>query len=107
MLIDGVQSGLVMLMGRASYKVKGGKLIKVQLIEREGVIEDVRIMGDFFLHPEEVIEEVESSLIGQPLDEGVLAELIESLLRERDATLLGATPKDLAKCIVMAGGRNG
>jgi len=89
-------------MGRAAYKVEGGKLIKVQLEERDGRIEKVRIMGDFFLHPEDLIEEIERNLVGKALEEGVLASSIEALIEERGATLLGASPRDIARCIIMA-----
>ena len=45
-------------MGKAKYKVKGGKLIKVQLAKKEDRIEGIKITGDFFLHPEELIEQL-------------------------------------------------
>lgn len=94
-------------MGKATYKVQGGKLIKVQLTERNGRIEGIRITGDFFLHPEEFIEDVEEMLLDQPLEESVLADSIRNLMEEKGATLLGALPGDLAKCILMAGGKGG
>jgi lipoate-protein ligase A len=94
-------------MERATYKVEGGKLIKVQLREKEGKIQEIKITGDFFLHPEELIEKLEKALIGKPLKERDLTESIRSLIQEEEATLLGATPEDFAKCILMAGGKNG
>ncbi len=94
-------------MERATYKVESGKLIKVQLREREGKIQEIRITGDFFLHPEELIEELEKALIGKPLKELDLAESIRSFIQKKEATLLGAAPEDFAKCILMAGGKTG
>jgi len=93
--------------GKATYKVEGGKLIKIQLRERGDKIQEIKITGDFFLHPEELIEELEKALVGKPLKEQDLAESIRSLMRERGATLLGASPEDFAKCILMAGGEGG
>jgi len=93
--------------GKATYKVKGGKLIKIQLRERADKIQEIKITGDFFLHPEELIEELEEALVGKPLKEQDLAESIRRLMQERGATLLGASPEDLAKCILMAGGEGG
>ena len=58
--------------------------------------------GDFFLHPEALIEELEETLMGQPLDEANLAAFIESFLSKRNATMLGVSPAHFAKCIVMA-----
>ncbi|HIE14754.1 TPA: hypothetical protein EYP70_05720 [Candidatus Bathyarchaeota archaeon] len=89
-------------MGKSTYKVKGGKLVKVQLKEREGKIMEVIITGDFFLHPEEIIEDLERSLIGRSLEEESITEHIDKFLKDRGALLLGASPKDLAKCIILA-----
>jgi len=47
---------------RAEYKVKGGKLIKVALEVEGDVIKSAKICGDFFLYPEDAIEEIERSL---------------------------------------------
>jgi len=93
--------------GKATYKVEGGKLIKIQLRERADKIQEIKITGDFFLHPEELIEELEERLVGKPLKEQDLVESIRSLMQERGATLLGASPEDFAKCILMAGGEDG
>ena len=89
-------------MGKAEYKVKGGKLIKVQLTKKEGKIEKIKITGDFFLHPEELIEELEEALVGQLLNESSLTEFIRALIEKREATVLGISPEDVAKCIMKA-----
>ncbi|MCW4026171.1 MAG: hypothetical protein NWE76_01645 [Candidatus Bathyarchaeota archaeon] len=90
-------------MGRAKYKVQGGKLIKVQLEKSGNAIRKIKIMGDFFLHPEELIEELERTLEGRPLDEADLIKHIKTLVEKNEATLLGASPEDFARCIVLAG----
>jgi len=87
--------------------VEGGKLIKVQLLSKFNAISNIKITGDFFLHPEELIEDLEKMLVGKPLDEKHLAHLIKSLIKEKKATLLGAAPEDFAKCIIIAGGMDG
>lgn len=94
-------------MGRAEYKVQGGKLIKVQLALQDGKISRIKITGDFFLHPEDVIEEIEEALKGHVLDEEELSRLIEKVLEDRGAVSLGAGPRDFAKCIMLAGEGNG
>lgn len=91
-------------MGKAAYKVEGGKMIKVDLTHRHGKIEKIRIMGDFFLHPEELIEELEETLIGSYLEEERLGKSIKAFFQKKRATLLGAASEDFAKCIIMAGG---
>lgn len=86
----------------ANYKVPGGKLIKVKLKVSSEKIEQVRILGDFFLHPEETILAIEDSLLGSIEDEKALTETIERSLSESEATLIGATASDFSKVIMMA-----
>ncbi len=94
-------------MGKAEYKVEGGKLIKVQLLKKGDKIEKIKITGDFFLHPEELIEELEEAITGHLLNESDLATLVKTLVEKKDATLLGASPEDFVKCIMMAGEKDG
>lgn len=94
-------------MGRAEYKVEGGKLVKAQVVTEKNKIQKVKITGDFFIYPEEFLEELEDTLVGSMLDESGLTKLIEDVAEKRNATLLGVSPKDFAKCIVMAGKSNG
>jgi len=94
-------------MGRAEYKVSGGKLIKVQLAEKDNRIQKIKITGDFFLHPEELIDELEEALTQCLLNESGLTEHIRIFMEKREATLLGASPEDFARCIVMAGEKDG
>ena len=90
-------------MGKAEYKVEGGKLVKVQLKKRGDTIGEIKIAGDFFLHPEELIEEMERRLEGRLLDEVDLAECIKAVVEENEAVMLGASAEDFARCIMMAG----
>ena len=94
-------------MGRAEYKVKGGKLIKVQLTKKGDEIRKIKITGDFFLHPEELIEELEEALTGSLLNESDLTQRIKAFIEKKEATLLGASPEDFAKCVIMAGEKDG
>jgi lipoate-protein ligase A len=93
-------------LGKAQYKVEGGKLIKVQLKLEDEKIKEAKITGDFFLHPEELIDELEKKLEGSELNENVLADHIKAFIKRNKAVLLGVTPEDFAKCIVMAGAKN-
>lgn len=89
-------------MGKATYKVEGGKMIKVELTPQGGRVKRIKITGDFFLHPEELIEEIENMLVGSTLEEETISSTIEEFMEKRGAVLLGATPSDLARCILMA-----
>jgi len=93
-------------LGRAEYKVKGGKLIRVQLTAKDKKIKKIKITGDFFLHPEEVIEDIERTLEGCILDERNLSSLIKEIMKSKQAVSLGVSPEDFARCIMMAGEKN-
>lgn len=84
------------------YKVPGGKMLKVRLQAEGSTITDVKIMGDFFLHPESAILEIERALTGVELIEAVLISVVERLLSTNNAILIGAEAKDIAKVVLMA-----
>ena len=86
----------------ASYKIPGGKLVKVKLSIASGKIDQVRILGDFFLHPEETIRTIEDSLIGFQEDKNSIEKAITQVLKDSDATLIGATAADFSNTIMMA-----
>lgn len=92
---------------RAEHKVEGGKLVKIQLDKKEGKISMIKIMGDFFMHPEELIDSLEKSLIGCALNESEIAEAIKNFIKINNVTLLGVSPEDFAKCIMKAGASGG
>ena len=58
----------------------------------------MKILGDFFLHPEETLRKVEDSLVGFTADEELIEKAIDQALT--DATLIGATAADIAKIIM-------
>jgi lipoate-protein ligase A len=78
---------------RGEYKVPGGKLVVVDLEESAGRLADVRVSGDFFLEPDEALEDINAALTGLPVGAtvGQLADAIESGLDE-DVALIGFSP---------------
>ncbi len=78
--------------------VKAGKLVKV-LVSFDGErIERIRITGDFFLYPEESIEELESSLVGAKLED--VREIAEDVLKDKEA--VGIDAESLSKAVMLA-----
>ena len=92
----------MILLNESSYKIPGGKLVKIKLETSSGMISDVKILGDFFLHPEETIQRIEELLLGSTADETSIENKVAQALTESDATLIGATAADIAKTIMMA-----
>ena len=87
--------------GKSIYKAPNGKLVKIELKAGE-TIQEVKIMGDFFMHPEEAVEIIEKGLKGMRLDEQKLKERAEEIIEKNSIQVFGFKPEDLAKAIMMA-----
>lgn len=85
---------------RATKKITGGKLVKVK-IDADSQINAINITGDFFLHPEESITEIENSLKGMPLEASApeFSNKIQETLTARKAAFIGVSPQDIAETI--------
>jgi lipoate---protein ligase len=66
---------------------KSKKLIRV-LLEYDDytkIINSITIAGDFFLHPEESLDELEANLIGTKLEKDIVKQKIEKCLNHSEA----------------------
>ncbi len=70
----------------ATTTTKLGKIVKIELAYKQEsqLIYSIRITGDFFVHPEEVIEELEQGLCGVKLEKGDLKNKIQSVLQNSE-----------------------
>ncbi len=84
----------------ASQKVKEGKLVKVE-VECDGFIKKIKITGDFFLHPEDVLETIEKSILGlgKDADTEAIASRIHEIVGANDVQMIGVSPESLAQVI--------
>ncbi len=71
------------MLSSGTYKAK--KLLRLSLEHEEGRIKEIQITGDFFLYPEESIEELEESLQGKRLEKSELSKTICEFLVSRKA----------------------
>ncbi len=80
---------------RGKAIVKSGKLIRVDAIFRDGKIEKIKITGDFFLHPEDKIEELENSLEGREITQ------VKNIAQEvlKDAEYVGISAETIADAV--------
>lgn len=76
------------------YKVPGGKLVVVDFAVRNDAFAEVRLSGDFFLEPDELLEVISGAVNGLSADASItgIAEAISAALPE-GAVLLGITPE--------------
>lgn len=85
---------------QAKQKVKEGKVVKVE-IDCDELISNVRITGDFFLHPEDILEEIEKSMVGleRNADEETIISNMMMVIAERDVQMIGISPGSIARLI--------
>lgn len=89
------------MQGIHTEKVPGGKLLRIKVeFNPEGeLIEDVQMHGDFFIHPEEFVEDVEQLLVNldQKDSEESITAALQRLVEDEGAELVGITPESIAK----------
>jgi len=81
-------------MGRAEFKVPGGKLLAAETSVENGCLAEVKITGDFFMHPEEAIERLEEALTGIRTTEASIDDAVTGFFGDRTILLIGASPRD-------------
>lgn len=81
-------------------KVKEGKVAKVE-VECDDKIRNVRITGDFFMYPEEILEDIEKGLIGLERNEntGTIVSNIRKTTAGKDVRMIGISPESIALLI--------
>jgi lipoate-protein ligase A len=87
---------------QAVRKVRGGKLVQLSLSHHDGVITGALLTGDFFVHPEEGLVQIEEALRGAALTESIET-LIEEVVRKNRLILVGFSPRDIAELVEVAG----
>ncbi len=85
---------------KGELKVKGGKLLRCSIEIENGKIKRARITGDFFMHPEEKIDDFEKMLEGVEYDADALNKKINKFFEE--VSIIGAEPSDFVKLIMQA-----
>lgn len=68
---------------RGEFKVRGGKLVSVDVETRDEKIATVHVFGDFFLEPDDALEDIGEALVGMPV-EATAAELAAAITARLD-----------------------
>ncbi|MCC6312982.1 MAG: biotin--protein ligase [Thermomicrobiales bacterium] len=87
-------------MQHGEYKTPGGKLIAVDFVVVDAKLTDVRVTGDFFLYPDEALDDITGSLEGVSVEatESELAERVRIAMR-RGAELVGSSPEAIGTAV--------
>jgi lipoate-protein ligase A len=78
-------------------KIPNGKLVVMDATFSDGMITHMKITGDFFLHPEDTIENIEKAFVGNSvsISDDELSVKLQRVLK--DAVLIGVTVEDLVR----------
>ncbi|UCB58546.1 MAG: hypothetical protein JSV67_08065 [Thermoplasmatales archaeon] len=88
---------------KSTYKIPNGKLLKIFLDynEKNQLINNIKITGDFFAYPEEAIEKMENELKNTKLDKNILNEKIKNIIQENDIEFIGLNSEGLTNGILI------
>ncbi|MDX9850736.1 MAG: lipoate protein ligase C-terminal domain-containing protein [Anaerolineaceae bacterium] len=75
---------------------KFGKMLRLDVIYSEK-IESLKITGDFFLHPEETLDQISEELTGVavPIQKELLFRKIKYIMDSNEAEMIGITLEDI------------
>lgn len=87
-------------MKKVNNAYKSDKLIRVSLQydESDNTIHSIIITGDFFLHPEEVLERLEANLVGTKLEKEPVMSVISTSLN--GSKVFGFDPQSMTEAIL-------
>ncbi len=84
-------------MRKIIYKIPNGKLLRIKVGIDNSEIEKITINGDFFIHPEEAVIEIENFLSGKKIDS--IDKELTKFLKDKDIRVIGFSPADLFRAL--------
>jgi lipoate-protein ligase A len=89
--------GIEVLSG--AWKAPGG-LIRADFRASEGLLIEVRLTGDFFLYPQDALEELERALSGVRLTRSDLMSATAEVMDRSEVEAVGFGPEDVVNAIL-------
>ena len=88
---------------KSVYKIPNGKLLKICLNynEKTNKIIDLNITGDFFAYPEESIELIENELKNTIIENDILYNKIDRIIKKNMIQFIGLDSEGITKAILM------
>ncbi|MFH1400361.1 MAG: hypothetical protein ABIH41_02480 [Nanoarchaeota archaeon] len=88
------------MMSRIERKIPGGKLVRLDVGVVDGVVRSVVMTGDFFLHPEDALKDIEDGFVGATTASlAQVARSLEMSLESEGVRCLGFSIADLESMI--------
>ncbi len=85
-------------MGEVIHRAEKG-VLRAEVRVEGGVIREVRLSGDFFMHPPEALWELEERLRGVRADRGEIRRAVEAFMRERGVVMPMVRVEDLVEVV--------
>ncbi len=80
-------------MKKIIYKAPNGKLLRLQFDAEDDVIRNIKIAGDFYIHPEKAILDIEQFLVGKKIND--IESILEKFLLNNNIIIIGFKPTDI------------
>lgn len=87
---------------KSVYKIPEGKLVKIELETVDDKIKKIKITGDFFLYPEEIISKLENSLKNCKLTKEILTKHLDNFFNDNKVECFGINSLGLTDAILIA-----
>ena len=82
-----------------SYKVPGGKLLRISWEDDGSFISKISLCGDFFIYPEDGVSLIEQALSGVPLIRDEIEHAVSKTIVTHSLEVAGFTPADIATAL--------
>jgi hypothetical protein len=94
---------MIPMHSQSIYKIPQGKLLKIHLEYnvKDHTITSIKIMGDFFVYPEEAIELLEKKLKHTDLKKAQLIKTINAIVKDHNIQFIGLDAEGLTQGILM------
>ncbi len=79
-------------------------LIRVSVEVEDDIIKEIIISGDFFMHPEDKLWDLERSLVGVKVGRTTVLSVIQRFYKENGVSTPGVEPEDFTEAIMKAVG---
>ncbi len=86
--------------GQCTHKVPNGKLLKVTVEFSDDTLKKVQIKGDFFIHPEESLDELEIALADKEYSRSAIGDIVGDFFGRAGVVAFGITPKAVVDAIL-------
>lgn len=86
-------------MMEGSYKAAKG-LIKVKAKVESGSLQEIQISGDFFMHPEDRLWDLERVLVGTEVNRDKFVSKLKNFYEQEGILTPGVVPEDFAEAII-------